>query len=189
MRRSPLALLARALERPLAVPRGPNDAEPATAIIALGAGVDAHCRLTSASRERVAAAAALWRLGGAPLVVTSGGRTRGARRSEAEVMAEALEELGVPASAVVREEASLTTSGNAACCAALLRVAERPAPLPVWLVTQPFHVRRACWLFRRAGFAPRPWHIEDSLQYRDSSRAVQWALREYLAWAKALSGR
>ncbi len=188
MRRSALAYLARALERPLAV-SAPREPAPAAAIIALGAGVDARCRLTRASRERVEAAAALWRLGGAPLVVTSGGKTRGAARSEAEVMAEELEALGVPAHALLRGEDSLTTSGNAARCAALLRVAEQPSPPEVWLVTQPFHVRRACWLFRRVGFAPRPWHIEDSLQFRDHAQAVQWALREYLAWAKALSGR
>jgi uncharacterized SAM-binding protein YcdF (DUF218 family) len=56
----------------------------------------------------------------------------------------------------------------------------------IWLVTQPFHGRRAARLFRSAGFEPHVWHIADSLEYRDRSRAARWVMREYAAWAALL---
>jgi uncharacterized SAM-binding protein YcdF (DUF218 family) len=59
----------------------------------------------------------------------------------------------------------------------------------VWLVTQPFHARRALRLFRAAGLDARAWHIADSVQYRDRGRAVRWLVREYAAWAKLLLRR
>jgi uncharacterized SAM-binding protein YcdF (DUF218 family) len=59
----------------------------------------------------------------------------------------------------------------------------------VWLVTQPFHGRRAALLFARAGLEPRVWHIDGSIQYRDRARAVRWLAREYAAWGKLLAVR
>jgi uncharacterized SAM-binding protein YcdF (DUF218 family) len=53
----------------------------------------------------------------------------------------------------------------------------------VWIVTQPFHGRRAALLFRRANLDPRVHHIADSVQYRDRRRAVRWLVREYASWA------
>jgi uncharacterized SAM-binding protein YcdF (DUF218 family) len=183
-----LGALVRCLDLPLRAPRSaraPAGAVPrAAVIIVLGAGLDLHDRLTSASQERVVAAAELWHRGGAPRVVTTGGKTRGAARSEAEVMAEELITRGVPPSAITCEQASLTTRDNARRCAELLLPAGAPA-LPVWLVTQPFHGRRARWLFGRAGFLPSIWSLADSIQYRDPVRGVQWTVREYLAWLKA----
>ena len=57
----------------------------------------------------------------------------------------------------------------------------------VWLVTQPFHARRALFYFRRAGFDPRAWQIEGGLEARRPGHAIRWILREYAAWALALS--
>ncbi len=169
---------------------------PARAIIILGAPLTEELGLTEIARERVRAAVELWSRGGARLVVTSGGFTRGPQRSEAAAMADELVVRGVPREAILVEEKSLTTAQNAACCAELLGAAADPmaargdahdaAPLgEVWLVTQPFHGRRARLCFRRAGFAPRLWHIAHSIEYRDPRRALRWSLREYLAWAKA----
>ncbi len=103
-------------------------------------------------------------------------------------MAEGLCAAGVPAREIELEPRSLTTRDNAERCAELL-LGGGGTPLPVWLVTQPFHGRRARWWFRRVGFAPLIWHIADSVQYRDPARALQWTLREYLAWVKTLSSR
>lgn len=183
--------LARAAARPLACVEEPlPPAGPAHAIIVLGAGLDARTELTAASRERVEAAAALWQRARTARVVVTGGKTRGAVRSEAEVMGEGLLARGVPPDVLLVEPEAMTTHDNALRCAELLLGPARTAPpLEVWLVTQPFHGRRARWLFRRAGFAPRVWHIEDSIQYRDAAQALQWTVREYLAWAKALARR
>lgn len=166
--------VARALEAPLVV-REPLRA--LDAIVVLGAPLGPGDRLTPVLAERAAAAAALWRAGGAPRIIATGGPTHGARRAEADALADALRDAGVPD--VLVERASTTTEENARLTRALV------APLgvrSVWLVTQPFHGRRAARLFRRAGFDPHVWHIDDSLEYRDRRRAVAWLVREYAAW-------
>ena len=174
-------LVARALEAPLRV----HDVEPdrRDAIVVLGAPLGPGDVLTPFLEERVVAAAALFAAGAAPRIVTTGGITRRARRSEADALADGLVAAGVPASAIVIEREAQTTFDNARLTAALL------APLharTVWLVTQPFHGRRAARLFRQAGLDPRVWHIADSVQYRDRTRALRWLAREYAAWAKHL---
>jgi uncharacterized SAM-binding protein YcdF (DUF218 family) len=129
--------------------------------------------------ERATAAAALWRAGGAPIVIATGGLT-GSWRAEADAIAEAIPEIPM-----VVERAARTTADNARRVAQLL-----PPGASVWLVTQPFHGRRAAYLFRRAGLDAHAWHIADSLEYRDRRRAVRWLVREYAAWvALGLRGR
>jgi uncharacterized SAM-binding protein YcdF (DUF218 family) len=179
MRRSAAGALAALLERPLVV-REPL--RPLDAIVVLGAPLGPGGALTAVLDERVAAAAALWRAGAGRVVVATGGGT--GPRPEAEAMAESLRARGVPG--VLVEPAARTTAENARLVAALL------APLgarSVWLVTQPFHGRRAARLFRAAGLEPHVWHIADSLQYLDRPRALRWLAREYAAWLKHLARR
>lgn len=173
-----IGLLARALEAPLVIDHA---FQPLDAIVVLGAPLTPSGALTRILEERVRAAAALWHAGGARRVVASGGVTAGASRAEADAIAEALRAAGV--TEILVEARSRTTAQNATYTAELL------APLAarsVWLVTQPFHGRRAALLFRRAGLLPRVWHIADSLQYRERTRALKWLAREYAAWAKLL---
>jgi uncharacterized SAM-binding protein YcdF (DUF218 family) len=171
-----IGLFAKLLEAPLAIPD--VQIEPRDAIVVLGAPLGPGGRLTQILEERVAAAVQLYRAGGARYVVASGGVTHGAPRAEADALAEALRGAGIPE--VVVESRSRSTVENARYTAELL------APLGVhtiWLVTQPFHGKRAELLFRRIGFEPRVWHISDSIQYRDRTRALKWLLREYGSWA------
>ena len=195
--------IARVLERPLTVddaleppasaegassrmPTG--EREPRDAIVVLGAPLGPGGRLTPILEERVAAAAALWRAGAGRHVVATGGVTQGAPRAEATALAEGLAAAGVPD--VIVEPRALTTADNARFTAALL---EPLGAGTVWLVTQPFHGRRAALLFRRAGLEPRVWHIADSLQYRDPRRARRWVVREVGAWGmlalRTIAGR
>jgi uncharacterized SAM-binding protein YcdF (DUF218 family) len=170
--------LARALEWPLVV-RHPL--EPLDAIVVLGAPLAPSGALSAILEERVSAAAALYHAGGAPRVVASGGVTGRASRAEAAAIAEGLAAAGVRD--VLVEDRSRTTAENARFTAELL------APLGArraWIITQPFHGRRAARLFRRAGLEPRIWHIADSIQYQDRVRALRWLVREYLAWGKLL---
>lgn len=174
------SLMARVLERPLVVR---DELQPADAIVVLGAPLWRDGSLSRIGAERVDAAIELWRAGGAPRVVATGGLTQGASRAEADAMAEALREAGIPEVLVERE--SRSTAENARFTAQLL------APLDVrriWIVTQPFHGRRAARLFREAGLDVRVWHIENSLEYRDRRRALKWLVREYASWA-VLYGR
>jgi uncharacterized SAM-binding protein YcdF (DUF218 family) len=171
-------LVARVLEAPL-VRR--SELRALDAIVVLGSPLGPHESLTPVLAERARAAAALWRAGGGPIVVASGGMTGGARRAEADVLAETIRAAGVPE--VLVERASHTTAENARFTAKLL------GPVRVWIVTQPFHARRAERLFRRAGFDAHAWHIEDSIQYRERRRAVRWLAREYVAWAAMFARR
>lgn len=167
-------IAANLLERPLRVA---DPFEPLDAIIVLGAPLTPSGQLTTILEERVVAAAELYRRGGGKRVVATGGTTRGAPRAEADALADGLRAAGIPD--VVVENQSLTTEENAQRTAALLL----PDARRVWLVTQPFHGRRAALLFKRAGFEPRVWHIADSVHYRDRARALKWLVREYGAWA------
>lgn len=174
-------LVARALEAPLRVGHA---LEPLDAIVVLGAPLHPSGALSQILAERVAAAAALYHAGGARRVIASGGITQGAPRAEADAIAEGLRAAGVVD--VVVENRSRTTAENARLTADLL------APLgarSIWIVTQPFHGRRAARLFRNVGLEPRVWHIANSLQYRDRKRALKWLVREYAAWTKLLVTR
>jgi uncharacterized SAM-binding protein YcdF (DUF218 family) len=173
--------MARLLERPLVI-REPLAA--LDAIVVLGAPLGPGDALSPVLVERVAAAAALWHAGGGRLVVATGGFTRGAQRAEADVIAAALRERGVPD--VLVERASQTTRENARLTRPIL---EAHGVRSLWIVTQPFHGRRSARLFRRAGFAAHVWHIADSVEYRDRRRAVRWLVREYAAWARLLVRR
>ena len=169
-------LVAKLLEAPLRV--GDTPLAPRDAIVVLGAPLTPHGELSPILEERVAAAVALYRAGAARHVVASGGTTHGAPRAEADAIAEALRAAGI--ADVLVENRSLTTRENARYTAELL------APLAarsVWIVTQPFHARRAALLFRRAGLDARAFHIADSIQYRDRRRALRWLVREYASWA------
>ena len=128
----------------------------------------------------------LFAAGAAPQIVTTGGSEAGhAQRAEAAVLAEALVAAGVPGDRIVVEDArAQTTRDNARFTALLVKPGAR-----VWLVTQPFHAKRAEHLFRVAGLDARAWHISDSLEYRDHRRATRWYLREYAAWLKVLATR
>lgn len=178
-------LLARALEAPLTVK---HPLEPLDAIIVLGAPLRRSGAMSQILEERIIAAAALYHVGGATHVIATGGTTHGAPRSEAEAIAEGLQAAGVPD--VIVESRSRTTAENARFTAELLAERLRPGAVrTAWLVTQPFHGRRAARLFREVGFEPRVWHIEDSLQYRERRRALRWLVREYAAWGKLFATR
>ncbi|MCX5745681.1 MAG: YdcF family protein, partial [Proteobacteria bacterium] len=139
--------LAWLLERPLVV----DDAyRPLDAIVVLGAPLGPGGVLTPVLAERVDAAARLYRMGAGRLVVATGGVTGGAPRAEAVAIAEALRAHGIPNAALVVEDAARTTADNARLSAALLRAR---GARTAWIVSQPFHGRRAAYLFARAGIA------------------------------------
>jgi uncharacterized SAM-binding protein YcdF (DUF218 family) len=167
--------IASALERPLVIE---EPFQHLDAIVVLGAPLGPGDRMTAVLEERVVAAAALWHAGGAPIVVATGGKTRDAGRAEADVIAEALAARGVPGA--ICESRSRTTDENARFTAELI------AQRRIWLVTQPFHGRRAARVFRAAGFEPHVWHIADSIEYSDRKRAMKWLVREYGSWGREL---
>ncbi len=177
-----ILLLVRILGAPLARYDAPQTAD---AIVVLGAALRPDGSLSAILEERVAAGVKAWSDGLAPRLCLTGGRSPFASHdvAEARAMAARARSLGVPDAAIEIEDASGSTFENARRCAALL--------LPkgirrVWIVTQPFHLRRAKRHFRRAGFVPLGFRIEDSLQFRDPAWGLARVLREYVSWAKTL---
>lgn len=174
--------LAALLERPLRVPA--LTIAPRDAIVVLGSTLLPSGALTDVLAERVVAAADLFHAGAAPIVVATGGLLHGAPRTEADAMAEALRAAGVPSSAIVLERSSRSTYENARFTAALL-----PPEARIWIVTQPFHARRATRCFRAFGFDVAAVQIADSIQYTQRRRALKWLVREYASWANHLVRR
>ncbi len=149
---------------------------PADAIVVLGSPPRPDGRPTLVLGERVAAACELFARGVAPLVCVTGGGLAG--RNEADAMAAAARARGIPDAALLLERRATNTLENARLCAPLLRAR---GVRSLWVVTQPFHTRRAAYCFRRQGFEVRAWHIE-GLQQRSPRSAMRWQLREYAAW-------
>jgi len=176
-----LRWLARAVSAPLVEGDDlDHDGRIADAAVVLGAPLRPDGSLSEVVAERVAAAVELWRRGRAPLLVMAGGKTRGAEVAEATAMAAAARAQGVPADSILVEDASLYTAENAKNVAALLL----PGRRRVWVVTQPFHLRRSMMWFRRVGFEPLGLYIPDSVQFRRPLVGLRWALREYPAWVR-----
>lgn len=173
--------LGRILGWPLEVRDG---AEVADAIVVLGAPVRPDGELSGVGEERVRTGVELWRRGFAPVLYISGGgpgRIIPDRPREADAMAARARALGVPDSALRVERESLSTAENARHTARLLAEEGRRR---VWLVTQPFHTRRARAWFRRAGLETRAWFAADSIQYRLPRLGLVWVVREYGAWMR-----
>jgi uncharacterized SAM-binding protein YcdF (DUF218 family) len=176
-------LVVRVLGRPL---ERRDRVDHADAIVVLGAPVRTDGSLSDVLEERVQAGVALWRRGVAPLLCMTGGRGPGvvAAVSEAEAMARRARELGVPARALVLEEASRNTSTNARNIRKLLAEGGR---IRVIVVTQPFHSRRSVLWFRRMGLEAVAWRIDDSLQFRQPRRGLRWVLKEYASLLRDLT--
>ena len=158
--------------------------EVADAIVVLGAPLRADGQLSGVSEERVRIAVDLWRRGFAPILCITGGGPGHIipdQPREADAMAARARELGVPDQALRVERDSLSTAENARHTAELLAAEGRTR---VWLVTQPFHTRRARAWFRRAGLEARAWYAEDSIQYRLPRHGLRWVTAEYGAWLR-----
>lgn len=172
-------VLLRALARGLSAPLARGDAfRPADAIVVLGARLTPEGELSALLEERVRAGVGLWQRGGAPILCVTGGGPPG--RVEADAMAAHALALGLDRAALRVERQSLTTEENARYTAALLGAEQCRT---VWIVSQPFHLLRARWLFRRHGFEPLAWRVEDSVQYRWPGSGLRWVVREYAAIA------
>lgn len=117
-----------------------GDLESREAIVVLGAAVRADGTGSPALLRRVDGALHLHRQRSRIVVVSGGGA---GPLPEADVMAAALRRAGVADTHIVREGKSANTAENAAFVAALI------GDLPVLVVTDGYHMRRAVREFRR----------------------------------------
>ena len=152
------------------------DIAPADAILLLGGATKPALpprefpELVEAA-DRIVHAARLFHAGKAPLIVVSGGRLPWQMDvpAEAEGIGQLLEALGVPASAIVREETSTNTYEN---CVNSKHLLDARGARDVLLVTSALHMRRAFATCRTAGLAVRAaptdyWVAGDEAQNLD----------------------
>lgn len=112
------------------------------AIVVAGCKVMPGGRPSPSLERRVRKAVELWRAGRAPLLVFTGGVGENPP-AEAAVAAQLARSLGVPESAIVREERSTTTAENARFAAELVRARR------ILVVSDTYHVFRCERLFGR----------------------------------------
>jgi uncharacterized SAM-binding protein YcdF (DUF218 family) len=174
-------------------PAGPPETqalEPASAIVALGAGLSFSRVLSARSLHRTVHAVTLYRRGLAPLLVLLG-PTQGRGPEEAGLRAELARELGVPPGAILADAQGRTTGEEA------LRVKALLAPRGVkkiLLVTGFHHMPRARQFFAAAGFEVVPAPLDEMYGQPDRPGdrivLIQMVLREFLArQANRLLGR
>ncbi len=173
-----LHFLFRQVVRFASAPLEPHDPETKVdAIVVLGAPLRPDGKLSLAGRERVTEGVRCYNTGIAPLLVFTGGAAHSA--AEAPEMARVAEELDVPSEAIVVEDRSTTTWENAHFTAKLLQTHQVRS---VWIVSQPFHLRRGRRLFRQQGLLAMARPSPDSVQYTSPHLAWRWVAREYVAW-------
>jgi len=106
----------------------------------------------SQQADRLVHAVQLYKAGRAPRVLVTGGAEPG-NRSEAEIMRDLLVVMGVPAGAILLEQASRNSYDNAVHTAAMLR---QMGAEKILLVTSAFHMRRSVAVFAAQGVAVIP---------------------------------
>ena len=119
------------------------------AILLLGVELDENDEPMPELLARADAAVTAYKKGLAQNVVVCGGRLPGHKVCEADVMERLLLERGVPEAAILKENESQDTMENMCFAAKLLGGAKGKRVL---VVTSDYHLRRALFTARRAGF-------------------------------------
>ncbi len=125
---------------------------------------------SATASARVDTAAVLYKARRAPLIILSGAALEG-NTSEAQMMANALREEGIPDSAMVLENRSFTTHENALYTAQKLK--ERHIG-QVLLVTSALHMPRAMAVFKKQGISAVASPSPPQIVVPDDSRFSFW---------------
>ncbi|HOK00273.1 MAG TPA: YdcF family protein [Termitinemataceae bacterium] len=167
-------LLSRLYETPLSQIEDVMAGAPYTAILVLGGTVE-----PAASRpglvegndtfERLSAAARLYRAGAAPVIIASGGSgsITFPDKKEAPYMAEILELMGVPKSAIITEAASRNTHENIVYSKKILEgLADggQHSAQPVLLVSSAWHLPRALAICKKAKLPAIPFSVDSQAE-------------------------
>ncbi len=150
---------------------------PADAIVVLGAAVWPGGQPSPALASRTRRGVDLWREGLAPWLVLSGGEGWNPP-AEAEVMRRLARQWGVPGDRILLDDQAHTTAESAANVAALAR---QHGWQHVILVSDPFHLPRAAWLFHAQGL--RVSTAATDATYYSPATYTWHVLREALALA------
>lgn len=138
-----LLLTAYVVGNPRCVTPGPADA-----IVVLGARVSPGGIPSLPARVRAERAAELYNAGLAPVVIPTGG-IGPYPPTEAEAIAKVMMARGVPRSSIVLETHSTSTQESAVLTAG---IAQQRGWRRIIIVSDPYHLIRASWLFSEYGF-------------------------------------
>jgi uncharacterized SAM-binding protein YcdF (DUF218 family) len=162
--------------------KAPRPLEKRDAIILLGARIMPDGELSTTVLHRVETALSLYRDGYAPLIIACGARGPDEPETEAGAMARWLTERGVPASAVVVEDASTDTIENLKFARAAMEARGLHTAI---VVTSDYHLTRALWLAKDQGLhaigAAAPGNIT-------WSQRMAARFRESLSWINYFLG-
>jgi uncharacterized SAM-binding protein YcdF (DUF218 family) len=149
------ATVANAFVKSLEWQNLPTDLPKAEAIVVLGGATRSAIPPRPSvdlmeEGDRVIRAAQLYRQGKAPIVVLSGGRVdwQGGGAPESEDMARLLQEMGVPATAMLQDPTSLNTYENAVN---VKKILQEKKIQRVLLVTSAMHMPRSLRIFKKQG--------------------------------------
>ncbi|MFT3711721.1 MAG: YdcF family protein [Archangium sp.] len=159
----------------------PLDWSKPTAIVVLGARVEADGRASETLTARVMHGVAVWNTSpAAPLIISGGVGTFG--NAEADVGGDLAVDAGVPASLVLRERSSHSTRENALFTALMLREAGFTRVL---LISDPYHLPRARVEFEKLGFDVQTSPVLEAPRHQALATRVWWTLREVPALLRA----
>lgn len=141
----------------------------ADALVVLGRGVEPDGALPLLAKQRVERAAELYAWGVAPRMIFSGHSSlmtdAPPLRTEAAAMAMHARALGIPKRAIILEEESRDTIGNAYFV--LRRFLEPNDWMSIRVVTSDFHIQRTAWVFQKVlglgydvAFSPSPSELD-----------------------------
>jgi len=169
-----LALAVPATMLYLAIDGSRDDTAPADAALVLGFALAPDGSAQPQLQGRMAHAIDLYQHGTVKRLVLSGGATKNGH-TEAGVMRDLARAAGVPADALVLDEAARSTIENFACSRPLLGSAR------VLLVTEPWHMTRAELLAKRHGIAALASPASSAI-WESPRHAAYWLFRDAIAY-------
>jgi len=158
----------------LAIDGSRDDTAPADAALVLGFALAPDGSAQPQLQGRMAHAIDLYKHGTVKRLVLSGGATKNGH-TEAGVMRDLARAAGVPAEALVLDEAARSTIENFACSRPLLGSAR------VLLVTEPWHMTRAELLAKRHGIAALASPASSAI-WESPRHAAYWLFRDAIAF-------
>lgn len=167
--------------------RDQAEAQAADCIIVLGAAVaEAEAKPSPVFEERIRHGIHLYQAGLAPVILFTGGVGQGKRYAESEVAAAYAVAAGVPAAAILQENRSRTTWENFAEAHRLMQARGLRSAI---VVSDPYHLKRACWMAKDMGIRPYA-SPTPTTRYRSLRSKVPFLLRELYFWHHyGLTGR
>ena len=126
--------------------------------------------------DRFDGGVALFKAGKAPLILFTRGQMpwQPDEVPEGELLAKRAMLQGVPKSAIRLTGVVANTADEAVAARAVLGVAKQGVPRRIILVTSAFHLRRARFLFERAGFEVEPFPVDYQVSERDGLTVLRF---------------